>query len=177
MLLPTLAFLILLAALLLLRQAGRQRKEAGLPGGRVIYADTRGWGALEKPLYDLELGLTGRPDYLVQRGETIIPVEVKTAHRGGEPYDSHIYQLAAYCLLVQRSLGKRPPYGILHYSDGKGSGLSFAIDYTPQLESSLKDILDEMRLLDHRKEVGRSHESHARCARCGFYSICDQKIV
>jgi CRISPR-associated exonuclease Cas4 len=176
MLLPAIAALFILAALLLFLQAGRQRQAAGLPGGRVIYTDMRGWGPLEKPLYDPELGLTGKPDYLVEKGDTIIPVEVKTGHRGSEPYDSHIYQLAAYCLLVQRVLGKRPPYGILHYSDGKGSGHTYAIDFTPQLENSLLEIINEMRLLEHRKEVARSHESPARCARCGFRAVCDQRL-
>jgi CRISPR-associated exonuclease Cas4 len=170
------AFLLALFALLLFWLAGQQRKAAGLPGGRVIYADMRGWGPLEKPLYDPELGLAGKPDYLVEKGSQIIPVEVKTAHRGNQPYDSHIYQLAAYCLLVERVLGKRPPYGILHYTGGRGPGGTYAIDYTPQLERAVIDLLAEMRSLEHRKEVERSHTSPARCARCGFRSMCDQKI-
>ena len=125
---PILALLLTLLALFLLWQAARQRKAAGLPGGRVIYADTRAWGPVEKPLFDPELGLTGKPDYLVQRGNAIIPVEVKSARVGTDPHDSHIYQLGAYCLLVQRSSGKRPPYGILHYPNR-----TFAIDYTGQM--------------------------------------------
>ncbi len=176
MLLPILAAAFVFIALLLFLQASRQRKAAGLPGGRITYTDMRGWEPLEKPLYDSALGLTGRPDYLVEKGGMIIPVEVKMAHRGSEPYDSHIFQLAVYCLLVQRALGKRPPHGILHYSDGKGSGQTYAIDYTSQLEQSALEILSEMRQLERRKEVGRSHESPARCARCGFRSICDQKL-
>jgi CRISPR-associated exonuclease Cas4 len=171
-----LAFLLFLIALLMFWRSGQQRKAAGIPGGQVIYADMRGWSMVEKPLYDAELGLTGKPDYLVQKGDKIIPVEVKTSHRSDAPYDSHIYQLAAYCLLVQRNLGKRPPYGILHYSDGRGSGRTYTIDYTQQLEAALLDLLSEMRSLEHRKEIQRSHDSRARCNRCGFRSMCDQKL-
>jgi hypothetical protein len=50
MILPALAVLFVFTALLLLLQASRQRKAAGLPGGRIIYSDMRGWEPLEKPL-------------------------------------------------------------------------------------------------------------------------------
>ena len=163
---------IFFLALIFFWQSGRQQKEAGLPGGRVIYTDTRGWGKLERPLYNDLLGLTGKPDYLVQEKGQIIPVEVKSGRAPESPYDSHIYQLAAYCLLVEKSYGKRPPYGIIHYENR-----DFAVDYTPELESSLLDLLAEMRRDELKREVERSHEQAARCARCGFKSTCDQSLV
>jgi len=44
---------MLYLALYLFWQSNRQRSEAGLPGGRVIYTDTRSWGApLEEPLFN-----------------------------------------------------------------------------------------------------------------------------
>ncbi len=164
--------LLLFLAFIFFWQSGRQRKEAGLPGGRVIYTDTRGWGKLERPLYNDLLGLTGKPDYLVQEKGQIIPVEVKSGRAPESPYDSHIYQLAAYCLLVEKSYGKRPPYGIIHYENR-----DFAVDYTPELESSLLDLLAEMRRDELKREVERSHEQAARCARCGFKKVCDQSLV
>ena len=167
-----LALLLFFIAIFFFWQGGRQRKEAGLPGGRVIYTDTRGWGKLERPLYDQLLGLTGKPDYLVQQSGQIIPVEVKSGRAPESPYDSHIYQLAAYCLLVEKSYGKRPAYGIVHYADR-----DFAVDYTPELESSLLDLLAEMRRDEMKREVERSHEQAARCARCGFKKVCDQSLV
>ena len=94
---PFLALLLGLLALVLFWQAGRQRKATGLPGGRVIYADTRAWAPPEKPLYDPELNLAGKPDYLVQQGNIIIPVEVKSTRGGAGPYD--FAHLPAGCLL------------------------------------------------------------------------------
>ena len=170
---PILALVLILVALILFWQAARQRKASGLPGWRIIYTDTRQWGAVEKPLYDPALNLTGKPDYLVmQSNGQIIPVEVKTGRSPAAPYDSHIYQLAVYCLLVDRSMGKRPAYGILHYP-----GRTFAIDYTQTLESSLLDTLAEMRQQDRRGEADRSHDQPARCVRCGYRSICDQRLA
>jgi CRISPR-associated exonuclease Cas4 len=163
---------LLLIAFALYFISGRQRHASGLPGGRVIYTDTRAWGKLEKPLFDNELGLAGKPDYLVEQNGRIIPVEVKTGRTPDAPYDSHIFQVAAYCLLVQKTYGKRPPHGIIHYP-----GRDFAVDYTAGLENSLLNLIADMRISEHRREVERSHDDPQRCRRCGFRDACDQRLV
>jgi len=166
------AILVLLLAALLIWQSGRTQKAAGLPGGRIIYTDTRSWGSkVEKPLYDPVLGLVGKPDYLVEQKDHYIPVEVKSGRAPQAPYDSHIYQLASYCLLVEKTMGSRPPYGIIHYEDR-----DFAVDYTGELEQALLDILAEMRRDERRGDIARSHNTVARCSRCGFRHVCDQKL-
>jgi CRISPR-associated exonuclease Cas4 len=147
---------LLLFALILFFISGRQRHASGLPGGRVIYTDTHAWGKVEKPLFDADLGLTGKPDYLVEQKGRIIPVEVKTGRVPDNPYDSHIYQLAAYCL---------------HYP-----GRDFAVDYTSELENALLDLIADMRVDEHHAEVQRSHEDEHRCRRCGFRGSCDQRL-
>ncbi len=167
-----LALLFLFIAIALLWQSNRQRSEAGLPGGRLIYTDTRAWGKVEKPLYDHELGLTGKPDYLVEKDGAVIPIEVKSGRTPEAPYDSHIFQLAAYCRLVEKTYGKRPPHGIIHYPKR-----DFAVDYTAQLESALLDQLAEIKRDEMRSNVPRSHEDAARCRRCGFRKVCDQSLA
>ena len=167
-----LALFLFLLALIFFWQSNRQRKAAGLPGGRIIYTDTRGWGKLEKPLFYAALELTGKPDYLVQQNGNIIPVEVKSGRAPNAPYDSHIYQLAAYCLLVEKTYKKRPPYGIIHYESR-----DFAVDYTRELEESLLDLLADMKRDEHKNDVPRSHEQASRCAKCGFRKICDQSLA
>ena len=166
-----LALVLLLISLLLFWFSARQRKTAGIPGGRIIYTDTRGWGKLEKPLYDAALGLTGKPDYLVERDETIVPVEVKSGQAPTAPYDSHIFQLAAYCLLVDKTYHKRPPQGIIHYANR-----DFSVEYTAELEEGLLDLVAEMKRSGMRKDVARSHSNAQRCAKCGFQKNCDQKL-
>jgi CRISPR-associated exonuclease Cas4 len=163
---------LFLVAIVLLWRASQTQKASGLPGGRVIYTDTGAWGEkVEKPLYDGNLGLTGKPDYIVEKEGRFIPVEVKSGRAPQAPYDAHIFQLAAYCLLVEKNLGSRPPYGIIHYEDR-----DFAIDYTNELENAILDILAEMRRDERRADVQRSHEQNARCTRCGFRNVCEQKL-
>jgi CRISPR-associated exonuclease Cas4 len=167
--------LLILAAVLValavaaLWSAGRQRKAAGLPDGRVVAADTNGWKRMEKPLYDPDSGLTGRPDYVIEQDGLLIPVEVKSSWAPPEPHDSHLFQLAAYCLLIEHYSGVRPPYGILHYRNR-----TFEIDYTPELEGQLRSLLEEIR--SQRGAVNRSHNEAARCEHCGFRATCDQKL-
>ena len=166
-----LAVTLLAFAIVALLLAERGRKASGLPRGRVVYSDTRGWSPVEAPLFDAVTGLAGRPDYLVQQGEQVIPVEVKSSRSPASPYESHIFQLAAYCRLVQAEYGRRPAYGLLHYQER-----TFAVDYTPQLEAALLELLDEMRGCLASGEASRSHELPARCSGCGYRSICDQKL-
>ena len=168
----SIALALFFIAIIFFWQSNRQRQAAGLPGGRVIYTDTRGWGKLEKPLFYAALELTGKPDYLVQQNGQIIPVEVKSGRAPEAPYDSHIYQLASYCLLVEKTYGKRPPYGIIHYETR-----DFAVDYTQELEQSLLELLTEMKRDQHKNDIPRSHEQAVRCKRCGFRKVCDQKLL
>jgi CRISPR-associated exonuclease Cas4 len=174
--LAVLALIALMLAWLLFRQSGRQRKAAGLPGGRLIYADTSRWQPVEEPLYDAGLGLTGKPDYLIESGEQIIPVEVKSGPAPQGPYDAHIFQLAAYCALVERVYHVRPAHGILHYAGSQAAAQTYTIEYTPELEIALLEVLDEMRSQEKSRDVPRSHIVLNRCRGCGYRQVCDQRL-
>lgn len=164
-------FIAFLAGLFLLWQGARWRHAAGLPSGRVIYDDSRARIKVERPLYDSSLGLTGKPDYVIKQGQALIPVEIKSGYAPSYPYEGHIYQLAAYCLLLQRVTGNRPSMGIIQYRNR-----SFEVDYTPEIENALLELLEEIRYHEKRGRADRSHEDPARCARCGFRAVCDQRL-
>lgn len=146
------------------------RRKSGLPGLRVVYADTGLWQRLEKPLYDPRAGLTGKPDYIVDLKGVWIPVEVKSRWAPASPREAHILQLAAYCLLIERSQGKRPPYGLVHYKNA-----TYEVGYTSELEDRLLSILAEIRKCE-RGSPARSHQELNRCKACGYRDICDQKL-
>jgi CRISPR-associated exonuclease Cas4 len=163
--------LLFIVAIIFFVLASRQRRQAGIPAGRVIYADASQWGKVEKPLYDPGLHLAGKPDYLVKQGSQVIPVEVKSRRAPQAPHDSHIYQLAAYCLLVENEYRTHPAYGILHYNDK-----TFAIDFTDELKTSVQAVIREMQARTTRSQVDRSHEDGRRCQHCGYRSVCDQSL-
>ncbi len=170
------AVALLLVSIILFWIARHQRTLIGLPGSRIIYEDTNTWHKTRETLYDPILGLTGKPDYLIEKGKFVIPIEIKSTQIPNAPYDSHIMQLAAYCLLVERAIGKRPPYGILHYQPTDNEKRTFTLDFTPQLEHAILDVLVEMQSFERKKDADRSHEIAARCHRCGYKYACDRSL-
>lgn len=164
------AGLLVLAVLAWLVSRALQRA-SGLPGGRITYADHGVRARPEKPLYDAALALTGKPDYLVTNEDGIIPMEVKSMWAPFSPYDSHLLQLGAYCLLVQKKHNRRPPYGLLRYRNR-----TFRIPFTPDLEQEVLDAVADIRSLKEREEIDRSHAQPNRCAGCAYRHICDQRL-
>jgi CRISPR-associated exonuclease Cas4 len=166
----TVGLALLLLAVLLLIWGLRLRRSSGLPWAPVIAQDTRG-RSLEKPLFARRIGLTGKPDYLLDvRGHTI-PVEVKPGRRAPRPYESDLMQLAAYCLLVEETSGTAPPYGLLRYAER-----TFRLDYTHQVRAELLGLLDDMRAALSEPDCARSHDDPRRCRGCGFFEQCDEAL-
>jgi CRISPR-associated exonuclease Cas4 len=164
-----LSIVLLTIALWLALRAWRGQQRSGLPQGRLVYADTGRWSAVARPYFSQRYRLTGKPDYLVDSDEGLVPVEVKhtVAPAAGQAYTSHIMQLAAYCLLVEEAHGETPPYGLIRYN-----GATVQIDYTPALRSRLLELLDELRASRSMADVGRSHRDAARCRACGVRHAC-----
>lgn len=168
-----LGIVLLLLLVVAFLWAGGLRRRTGLPEGDVIYTDTGTWYPNVEPLYDDDLCLVGKPDYLVEEGDgMVIPVELKSGRAPDEPREGHVLQLVAYCMLVETNFGIRPSYGILQYKDR-----AFAIDYTEALEDDFLDILAAMREDMFEPDVDRDHNDWRRCARCGLRNHCYQRLA
>jgi len=167
-----LTVVLALVGVLLLLWSTRLRRKTGLPVGTVVYSDTGAWERCEASFTSLRYGLTGRPDYLVRvKGDTI-PVEVKSSRRPATPYRSHLLQLAAYCLLLEDTQRRRPPYGLLSYQDA-----TLRVDNTSWLRVELLKTLSQMERLRWRGDAARSHDEPARCRSCGYRHDCDERLV
>ena len=162
---------LLLAGVLLIWFGRRAQASSGLPPGRVMAIDSLPTQSLDRPLYDPVMDLSGRPDYLVEDGRYLVPVEIKSGRARAGPQPSHVLQLAAYCRLVQAYTSRRPPYGILKYADP-----AYGIPFTRRLEQELLRTLEAMRA-DTDEIPARSHESPARCRACGVRHACDQRLA
>lgn len=175
-----LSLILLLIALSLMLLARIKEKKAGLPSGKIIAIDQKGWRSLERPLFSARFGITGKPDYLLEKDRHILPVEVKTGNLPHQPYPAHIFQLAAYCILIEETYHQTPPYGILHYhlpaNRFQSSSRTWQIPFTSDLRKQLIELMDEMRAESTRIESPRSHDQPARCSHCGYRHICDQKL-
>jgi len=160
------------AAVWLALRARCGQRRSGLPQGRLVYADTGRWSEVARPYFSQRYRLTGKPDYLVDTEDGLVPVEVKhtAAPPGGRAYESHMMQLAAYCLLIEEGHAQPPTHGLIHYDDA-----TIQIDYTPALRQHLLDLLDQMRADRKLREVKRSHNDPARCRACGVHHACGRQ--
>jgi CRISPR-associated exonuclease Cas4 len=182
---------LVVAAALARAAAGRESKRSGLPAGALLYSDTghpvgrvapaepgRDGKKQERPLVSETLRLIGRPDYLIEAEGGVVPVEVKStaSPAGGRPYDSHLAQLAAYCLLVEDVLGARVPYGLVKYRDRE-----VRVENTAELRGRalalIEEMNEEMAAAASGEEVHRSHDDPRRCAGCSLRDVCTESLV
>jgi CRISPR-associated exonuclease Cas4 len=168
-------FLVALIAAVLALLAGRSLlARTGLPVRDILYADVGSTFPQSEPLTSLRYGLIGKPDYLVRLTEGIAPIEVKScrAPASGRPYEGHIFQLAAYCLLVEDVFGVPVQHGLVNYEDR-----SIQVDFTPSLRTSLLALLDEMHAAKQGEELHIDHNRPGKCRSCGFRTVCGENLV
>jgi predicted RecB family nuclease len=133
--------------------------------GRVVAADDARLGA--RTLRSERLGLVARPDHLVRLGDgTVIPVEQKP--RARQLYQSHVLELGAQLALVEASLGRRPPYGMVVLA----SGVQRRIAFDRSLEHAVFRAVGQMRAhLESDGAPGRRWLG-AKGRACEFYANC-----
>jgi CRISPR-associated exonuclease Cas4 len=159
-------------AFLVWTNANHRISRIGLPDGRVVYQDVERRHTLARPLVSLRHGLTGKPDYLVETNDGLVPVELKSREcpRSG-PYAGEAAQLTAYCVLVEDTTGVAPAHGIVQYADRP-----WQIPYNRDSREQVVQILGQIRDARTTQSVHRNHTQPARCRNCGFRSICDEQI-
>jgi CRISPR-associated exonuclease Cas4 len=135
------------------------------------------WGVLEaidagrpETLRSERYRLVGRPDAIRRRSDgRRVPVEVKQRRAPGHgPYRSHLVQVWAYCLLVEETDGRAPPFGVVRYSDRE-----FEVPWNSAARS---ELLAVRRAVDAPYD-GRATPSPARCERCRWATGCDARSV
>jgi CRISPR-associated exonuclease Cas4 len=168
-------FLVALIAAVLAWLVGRRLlARTGLPVRNILYADVGSTFPQTEPLTSQRYGLSGKPDYLVRLTEGLAPIEVKSCHApaSGRPYKGHLFQLAAYCLLVEDVFAAHVPHGLVNYEDR-----SIQVDFTPSLRASVLALLDEMRAARRGEELHIDHNRPGKCRSCGFRSVCGESLA
>jgi len=146
------------------------REKFGATKGDVAYVDHP--EARPELLVSEEFGLRGRPDYVLEQGEHLIPVEVKTGRTPRGPLFSHILQIGAYCLLVEERYGRAPPHGIIRYE-----GASHEIEYNDDLRKMVLSKLDAMRAALAKGEAHRNHNRPGKCLHCSRRDGCPERLA
>jgi CRISPR/Cas system-associated exonuclease Cas4 (RecB family) len=114
-----------------------------------------------------EYGLMGRPDEVWQlRDGTLIPVELKSrAAPASGVLPSHRVQVEAYCLLIESTTGRSPPYGVLVYA----GGVRRTVRWDGWARQEVIRLLAEVR----GPYDGRAAPTVAKCRGCRWRTDCD----
>lgn len=142
---------------------------SGLVEGELAYSD------LDRPgetLRSERYTLSGRPDYVVRRGEEFLPVEVKTGRTPQEPHDSHLMQLGVYCILVEEAYGTRPSRGYLQYPER-----TFEVAFDDDFRDKVLETTLRMRLAEMTGTIHRDHERVGKCRGCSRRAICPERLA
>lgn len=140
-----------------------EKKSLGIPDGLILYSDLN---IPASPLLSKNHRLIGKPDYIIQRENRLIPVEVKSG-RGTYPHQSQVFQLAAYCQIIEDISGEFVSEGILVYNN-----ITYTIPFNPKLRYELESIMKTMRNSLKSGVVQRNHHKAVRCQHCSMSHCC-----
>ena len=158
------AVLLAVLGLVVLLLAVRARRVRGLGPGETVALD-------DVTLYSARLGLVGRPDRIVKRGDAYIPEEWKSARRVSH---GHRLQLGTYFILIEEQYGVRPPFGVVVLGDGS----RVEVSNTDALRSEVLSIAAEIR--ERRARLADPvpvSQPASKCQRCGQRPNCGQASV
>ncbi len=144
----------------------KRKREEGAIEGDIRYVGRETSRLLRSERY----GLTGRPDYILERNGEIIPVEVKSGRKPKGPLFSHVLQVGAYCLLLEEE-GNKVSHGILRYGD-----MEHEIEFDAELRSILLGKVKEMRRLMESEDVHRNHHRPGKCHSCSRRDMCPERL-
>ncbi len=145
------------------------KKENKIQPGKITYSDIH---RIEKPLFSKKYMIAGKPDYIVEKKGFKIPVELKTGY-SNNPKNNHVYQLAAYCHLIEEKYQTFVPYGVLVYNNS----YEYKIPFNPKVRLELENIIKDMRYSMKTKNISRNHNDSKKCSSCNMREYCKNKMI
>lgn len=162
---------VLAAAALWRAIALSKRTGIGL-GQAVLAADTYAGTAAVASLAATDLGLRGKPDYLVRRRGKIMPIELKPNRKARRLSPGDEEQLGAYLLLLR----SRYRNGAASEGEVRYAHAAFTVRLTSALEGRILDAMARIRAIRHQQDVPRSHDDAFRCSVCAVRAACGQAL-
>lgn len=141
---------------------------------RIVASDTGAASTLI--VRDENIGVVGKPDYVVQEGlggrQRLVPIEVKPTRRSRRLYDGDRLQLGVYLLGLRAMAGDGAAgVGYVRYA-----AATFEVRLTSALERELATIAGAIRTGRRTRVMHRSHEMPARCRSCTVRSHCNESL-
>lgn len=141
---------------------------------RATVAIKRRWKGWEKSfgvrLRCAELGLAGILDVLLRRGYEYVPLEFKEAEKPlGRVPPNHLYQLAAYAVMVERLFNTVVRRGLIYYAR---SDALVEVPLTVDRKRYVEKVVREIRRMVEDGRIPKPRGSRGKCEGCGFRRYC-----
>ena len=118
-------------------------------------------------LSDEGLGLSGKVDLLLRRGEDGAVVDFKLT--SGEVGENHRMQLAGYAMLVEATMGLAVPVTFLYRIPDTAV---FAVPVDEDLRGKVRAAVVAIRRLKETEELPEATEVRGRCVECEYANYC-----
>jgi len=136
----------------------RKLKAYGLENGRRRF----NWW-----LHSQSLGLSGRPDMIIETEDALYPVDFK--YTRGRPQKNHMFQLAGYALILEESEGRPVEKGFIYLIPQKDAVVS---EITREKKQECLQILDQIRDMVENEKFPDPPSTRAKCVDCEYQNYC-----
>lgn len=145
----------------------KMKRTIGFKRGKLIYIDKqeevkRNGVMYSKLLKSEKYGISGKPDYIYEVGNELIPLELKSTNvTQDSPLLKDVMQLTAYFLIIKEEFGRKVFRGRIIYQN-----VMFEIYNTKNLKRELLEILKEMKLMESEKFFPDEDGDFLKCRFC-----------
>ena len=136
----------------------RKLKQYGLDEGKRMF---NVWLTAER------VGLTGKIDMLIERGDRYYPVDFKYTEK--RPQRNHLYQICGYALMLEEVYDTCVDRGFVYLIPYKDA-VVFRLD--DELKEQCRKMLVEMQKMIVDEQIPEATGARARCAECEYQNYC-----
>ena len=158
----------------------RKRRDLDLPtGSRLMSADDLKdrKRKKDKPLVSRLHYLVGTPDMIIEEEGYRIPVEIKSGRIPYKPHFSHVMQLGAYLILIDRNYDQDTPHGYIEYIPSEKEKKRFKVEWDMMTKALVLSKVSEIRDAESRNEAHRNHKREGKCRNCSRREGCPERLV
>jgi CRISPR-associated exonuclease Cas4 len=131
------------------------------------YGLQEGTRVFDVRLNSIRLGLRGRLDMMIRTSDACYPVDFKLTE--GRPHKNHLYQLAAYALLIEEEYGCEVKQGFVYLIPEKDA---VVMQIGMDLKVDVADLIKTIREMVSREEIPEVNPSRRRCEDCEYQNYC-----
>ena len=130
-----------------------------------------------------DIYLIGKPDLVMQDKKTkeVFVVDLKSGKAPQTMSSSHVFQLAAYFLMVEKNFSTPVKRGIIRYldDDNKEHSIENSDNLKNELFEQVRAIADAKKKISKNEvpQLVRNHNVRHRCEVCEFRLECPQVLV